>query len=153
MTAEREIIGRKAAMKVTQVPSDCSFMLASNAIRRCAAITLLALAWSGLAFCGEIHDAARSGDVEKVTTLLKGNPALVSSQDTNGWTALLWAAAEGYEDLAELLLSKKAKVNAKDKAGLTPLHWASQNGKKDMVALLPMVTKLRWMDESGGFLK
>ena len=34
-------------------------------ILRRAAVTLVALAWSSLAFCGEIHDAAKSGDLEK----------------------------------------------------------------------------------------
>jgi hypothetical protein len=48
-----------------------SLEVALRAIRRCVAVTLLALAWSSLAFCGEFHDAAKSGDPERVTTLLK----------------------------------------------------------------------------------
>lgn len=35
---------------------------------------LVALAWSNLAFGGEIQDAAQIGDLEKVKALLKGNP-------------------------------------------------------------------------------
>ena len=34
-------------------------------------VVLLTLVWSSLAFCGEIHDAAESGDLEKVKALLK----------------------------------------------------------------------------------
>jgi len=41
-----------------------------------AAVLLAMLAWSTLAFCGEIHDAARAGDLKKVEALLKGNPDL-----------------------------------------------------------------------------
>ena len=43
-------------------------------ILRRATVMLVALAWSSLAFCGEIHNAAKSGDLEKVKTLLKANP-------------------------------------------------------------------------------
>ena len=39
-----------------------------------AAVMLVALAWSSLAFCGEIHDAARAGNVGKVSALLNDNP-------------------------------------------------------------------------------
>jgi ankyrin repeat protein len=64
---------------------------------------MVALAWSSLAFCGEIHDAAKSGDLEKVKALLKGNPNLVFSKDTNGRTPLHCAALQGQKNVAELL--------------------------------------------------
>jgi len=35
-------------------------------ILRLAAITLVVLGWSTLAFCGEIHDAAKNGDLENI---------------------------------------------------------------------------------------
>jgi hypothetical protein len=38
---------------------------------RLAAASHIMLAWSIPAFCGEIHSAARKGDLEKVKTLLK----------------------------------------------------------------------------------
>jgi hypothetical protein len=66
-------------------------------IFRLAAVTLVALAWSSLAFCGEIQDAAKSGDLEKVKALLKDN------LDMNGGTPLYWAARLGHKDVAELL--------------------------------------------------
>ena len=53
-----------------------------------AAVVLVGLVWSSLALCGEIHDAAQSGDLEKVKALLKANPDLVFSKDTNGWPPL-----------------------------------------------------------------
>jgi ankyrin repeat protein len=82
---------------------------------RRAAVTLVAVAWISFAYCGEIHDAARKGDLESVKALLKDNPELVNDKDDNyGATPLHWAAAGGYQDVVELLLVGKAEVNAKD---------------------------------------
>jgi hypothetical protein len=47
--------------------------LCHSPIPRCAAVLLVALAWSSLAFGGEIHNAAKNGDMEKVKALLKSN--------------------------------------------------------------------------------
>ena len=43
---------------------------ASQIIKRPAAVVLVALAWGSVAFSGEIHDAAQSGDLDKVKVLL-----------------------------------------------------------------------------------
>ena len=72
-----------------------------------------------LRLLGEIHNAARDGDLEKVKALLKDNPDLVFSKDTNGTTPLHWAAINGHKDVASLLLANKAAVNAKDNSGNT----------------------------------
>ena len=103
---------------------------------RLAAVMLAALAWSSPAFCGEIHDSARDGNLKKVKALLKHNPALISSKDNNGGMPLHEAAFNGHKDVAELLLDKKAGVNARDNNGATPLHYAAFNGHKDVVELL-----------------
>ena len=99
-------------------------------------VTLIALAWSSLLFGGEIHDAAKSGDLEKVKTLLQDNPDLAFSKDTKGWTPLHEAAFWDRKDVAESLLANKAKVNAKDNYGQTPLHLAAGMGHKDVADLL-----------------
>ena len=111
--------------------------LGHSPITRRAAVMLVALAWSSLAFCGEIHDAAKAGDVEKVKALLKSNPDLVfSKDDKNGATPLHLAVDNGRKDVAELLLANKADVNAKEDGGGTPLHGAAIEGSKDVAALL-----------------
>jgi len=107
-----------------------------SSIPRRAVVILVALAWSSLAFCGEIHDAAKAGDLTKIQALLKDNPDLVNSKETNGWTPLHWAAEQGYTNVAVLLLANKADVNAKAINGFTPLHIAAGEGNKDMVELL-----------------
>jgi len=97
---------------------------------------LIVLFWNSVAFCGEIHDAARSGDLEKVKALLKGDPNLVVTIDDAGATPLYVAVASGHKEVVELLLSNNADINAKTTRGLAPLHWAAAIGNKDMVELL-----------------
>lgn len=87
-----------------------------------AAVMLVTLAWSSLALCDEIHDAASDGDVEKVQALLKGNPDLVFIKDDFGNTPLHMATFGGHKNVVELLLANRADVNAKDNTGHTPLH-------------------------------
>ena len=110
--------------------------LCHSPIPRRAAAALVALALSSLAFCGEIHDAATSGDLEKVKTLLKNNPDLVFSKDNFNNTPLHATADKGHKDVAELLLANHAEVNAKNDNGRTPLHVAVDNGHKDVAELL-----------------
>ena len=106
------------------------------AILRRVAIALIALAWSSLAVCGEIHDAAKNGDLEKVKAMLEKKPKLVFSKDAEGGMPLHWAAFNGHKEVVELLLANKADVNGKAANGLTPLHVAAGKGYKDVAELL-----------------
>jgi ankyrin repeat protein len=84
----------------------------------------------------EILAAAKSGDLAKVTALLKDNPELVSSKDDYGDTPLHWAALNGHKDVAEFLLVTKADVDAKDDRGHTPLDWAVLGRHEEIAELL-----------------
>jgi ankyrin repeat protein len=96
-----------------------------------------ALACSAPAFCGEIHDAAFKGDLQKIRKMLKDHPDLVSSEDNDRQTPLHMAAMFGHKDVAELLLANKADVNAITKIyRMTPLHMAAAGGYKNIVELL-----------------
>jgi len=98
-------------------------------------LAVLALGTPGL--CGPIHDAARAGDLDKVKTLVKEHPELISSKDEKyGQTPLHIAAFNDRKDVAEFLLANKADVNAKSNNGSTPLHLAAGKGNKDIVELL-----------------
>jgi ankyrin repeat protein len=100
-------------------------------------LTFIALAWTSLAFSGEIHDAARSGDLEKVKTLLKHDPSLVSLRENEyGDTPLHLAALAGHLDVVRVLIDNKADVNAKNKEGYTPLHLASEMDYTEVVDFL-----------------
>jgi uncharacterized protein len=109
--------------------------LHSSVLRR-TAIILLALTWAGIAFCGEIHEAAQKGDVAKVQALLKAHPELIFSRDSDGKTALHVAAYAGQKDVAVLLLANKSEVDARNNEGDTPLILAAALGHKDIVELL-----------------
>jgi len=80
------------------------------------------------------HAAANRGDLEQVKALLKSEPKLVFSKDTNGMTALHLAALFGYKKkVVELLLASNAEFNAKDRRGHTPLGAA--RGHENLVSL------------------
>lgn len=106
------------------------------------ATLLVALFWIRFPFGGEIHEAASGGDLEKVETLVKVNPALVNSRDTdprwgiNGQTPLGLAAGYDRKSVVEFLLANKADVNGTNAQGMTPLYCAAADGNKEIVELL-----------------
>jgi ankyrin repeat protein len=83
-----------------------------------------------------IHDAARDGDLARVSALLKENRNLVRKRTATGWTPLHWAAVKGSKPVVESLLASKAEVDARSNDGDTPLHIAALNGSKDVAELL-----------------
>jgi ankyrin repeat protein len=119
-------------MKITSFLS----RLSHSPISLLAIVTLIALACSTPAFCGEIHVAVTDGDLQKVKALLKDNPKLALSWDYSGISPLHLAARWGHPDIAELLLAYGGKANARDENSMTPLHWAARYSSKEVVALL-----------------
>ncbi|PIG80206.1 ankyrin repeat-containing protein [Aspergillus arachidicola] len=59
-----------------------------------------------------------------------------SSKDTQGWTPLHYACANGHFASAELLIDSRAYIDSSDDQGWTPLFWASFMGSLDIVRLL-----------------
>src|SRR5436309_683599 len=100
-----------------------------------SAIALAALTWSNVALCGEVHDAAKAGDLAKVKELLASGVD-VNAKDLVDRTPLHCAATENRKEMAEFLLAVKADINAKDKNGLTPLHAAARFAGKELLELL-----------------
>jgi ankyrin repeat protein len=109
-----------------------------------AAVTLIALAAlaphpvnaQAAPVPGGIHEAARNGDLSKVQALVKANPDLVSSRDSNGLTPLHWAAGMNHADVVEWLLANRTEINAQSSNGSTPLHLAAFNGHKETAEAL-----------------
>ncbi len=76
--------------------------------------------------CGpsvDIHDAARTGNIEAVKQHLDAGTDLNAKDD--GWAPLHAAVDEGHKEVAELLIANGANVNAKGRDGRTPLHDAA----------------------------
>ena len=83
-----------------------------------------------------VADAAMSGDVERVRTLL-GDGADVNATQGDGMSALHWAAFHDDRALAQLLLEAQANVAAATRVGaITPLSLAASNGSAAMLELL-----------------
>jgi TonB family protein len=97
---------------------------------------LIMLACGIRAFCGEIHDAAKQGDLAKVKAMLQEIPDMVFSKNNDGETPLHLAVWAGNKDMVELLLANKADVNAKNNDGVAPFVAAVLAGKKDIAELL-----------------
>lgn len=95
-----------------------------------------------VAFGGEIHDAAKQGDLAKVRFLLARDPTLISSKDDSGNTPLHEAVFTAHAEVAEFLLSKGADVNAREKNGATPLILAAMGGKVEIDGQGGVVTLL-----------
>jgi hypothetical protein len=88
------------------------------------------------ATAGEIHDAAREGNIGKVKSLLEANPKLAEAALEDGMTALHLAALEGHAAIARLLLEHHAPINARGPRGETPLHLATYGGHSTVAEVL-----------------
>ncbi|MBW5378981.1 ankyrin repeat domain-containing protein, partial [Brachyspira pilosicoli] len=76
--------------------------------------------------------AVQYNNIKEVKSYLdKGaNP---NAQDEYGFTALMYAALMGYDDIAKLLIEEGTDVNIKDNAGATALMYAARDTNYEMV--------------------
>lgn len=95
----------------------------------CVAVSLASA--SGL----PLVDAVRAGDRAAVQSLLRQG-ADAGEPESDGSTALLWAAYRDDLEAATLLLGAGGDVNASNDLGATPVWAASQNGSLAMVRLV-----------------
>lgn len=77
-----------------------------------------------------LADAARYGEYDEARAYLDQG-ALADAYD-----GLLYAAANGHEEIVNLLLEYGADVNKTNEQGSTALHWACLNGHPGIVQLL-----------------
>ena len=79
--------------------------------------------------------AVENGDLERVEFLLDSgvNP---NQTDSNGGTALHWAAAGGKTEIAKMLIAAETDVHAADNEGWTALNSAADRGHAEVVEVL-----------------
>jgi ankyrin repeat protein len=68
----------------------------------------------------EIHNLAKSGNVEKLRSFLESSRDEIDKPDRDEWTPLGLAVTE----MVDFLLSRGANVHAASYSGVTPLHFA-----------------------------
>jgi len=84
-----------------------------------------------------IHAAAISGNVSKLTSLLKKNFHInVNQRDDYGYTALHLGCDRGNVEIVKLLLKHNAETSIMDPDGMTALELARTVGHDEIVALL-----------------
>ena len=106
--------------------------------RRMSGLVLLVLGLSGAALGADhatLADAAEQRDQARVHALLKTGVDVNAAQ-SDGTTALHWAAYHDDAETAALLLRAGAKVNAVNRYGLPPLSVACSSGSGGVVKLL-----------------
>ena len=84
--------------------------------------------FSRIGFAGEsdIIEAAKSGNAEQVKALLKADPKLIDTQDSEiGATALHWALIYGKKEVIKAILAYHPDVNKSEAHDGTPMHWAA----------------------------
>jgi hypothetical protein len=85
---------------------------------------------------GDIHEAARAGDLERVTMLVSDNPELVNARDANQMTPLHHAARGVHQEVVEFLVEQGADVRMKDANDVVVLHSLAYRGATDLAELV-----------------
>src|SRR5438105_8203000 len=87
---------------------------------------------------GQLFDAARNGDVRKLTALLNEHPdRLYARTKPYEHTMLHLAAANGHLPAVDFLLARGIDANTREKGDNTyPMHWAAAHGHLDVVRRL-----------------
>lgn len=96
----------------------------------------LLVAFEGPAFAGEIHELARTGDLEGVKALIGQDPALVDAKDKDGRTPLHWACRGVHLEIVRFLVDRGADCNAADNNEIVPLHSLAARNNTEAIELL-----------------
>lgn len=91
-----------------------------------------------------------AGNEERVKELLLKQDIDVNERSENGWTALLYAAAQGYPRILRLLLDAGANPDIGNLLGITPLIYGARYGNLEVCRiLLEYRSNIDAQDENG----
>jgi ankyrin repeat protein len=82
----------------------------------------------------KLVDAAQAGNTNQLVNALKNGADPNATK--RGYSALQWAAQEGYYTACKILVEKGANVNKMSKEGLTALHAAIDSRHRKIASLL-----------------
>jgi ankyrin repeat protein len=87
---------------------------------------------------GQLSDAARNGDIERLAALMNRHPGkLLVRAKPYAWSLLHFAAAGGHLAAVDFLLSRGLDVNTREQGDNTyAMHWAAAGGHLDVVRRL-----------------
>jgi uncharacterized protein len=113
----------------------------------------IAAAVAGTQYGLDVFEAATTGNVDVVRTLLSSDRAAVDDHGPDGYTALHLAAFFGHLEVARLLLGRGADPNAValNESRVTPLHSAVAARHRDLAALLLTLGASPNSVQRGGF--
>jgi ankyrin repeat protein len=107
-----------------------------NILKSVISILVILLFFNNELNAGEIHSAAKNGDLQKVKSLLKTNPELINAKDKKGFTPLHSAVSKGHKLIVTYLIEQGADINDKNKNGLTPLFQALDLSRNNVARVL-----------------
>ena len=88
-----------------------------------------------MAFANPLHDAARSGDVNKVSELIDDGVS-INAFDDKGETPLIIAILESRLSVVDIIIEYGADIRARNRGGFTALHAASYVGNSEIARKL-----------------
>jgi hypothetical protein len=120
-------------------------------IKKTIIISIMLFSFFNQVFTQEIHEAVKTGDVEKVKMLIEKDPTLLNARDNFNATPLHWAGIRCQREIFMFLCEKGADVNATENHGGTPMQWAAAWDNTDFIEkLISKGANINHQSNSGG---